>query len=347
MERSAVIERPPATMFALLNSYRNFAEWSPWSDRDPDAVYQRSGPESGPGARLSWSGDPRLVGTGWQEIVESRPVSLVRMQLDFEQQGSATSYFQLEPVVEGTRVTWGFDTDLVEGQGWMGGLLARYFGLFFDTWIGTDYEQGLASLKQYAESLPPADFSDLDAELVEAEAVDILYVVTGAGFDSPDITASLASAYREIAAYMTARGIQRSAQPMAITRVRPDGGYEVAAAIPIRLPPQGLPAAGATPAADAAPATGTAPDLQEPGSESGAQPGRVQTGQSPAGRAVRVVHRGPYERMGPTYEKLAAWMAAHGLDEGDVSWEQYISDPGETPTEQLVTHIYFRISSDG
>jgi effector-binding domain-containing protein len=45
--------------------------------------------------------------------------------------------------------------------------------------------------------------------------------------------------------------------------------------------------------------------------------------------------------MIPTYEKLSAYMAAHGLREGPVSWEQYISDPGVTPEDELVTHIYY------
>lgn len=347
VERSVRIDRPPATVFTVLNSYRSFAAWSPWADRDPAAEYRFSGPESGPGARLSWSGDPRQVGTGWQEITESRPYSLVRMRLDFEQQGTATSYFQLEPSGAGTQVTWGFDTDLVEGQGWLGGLLARYFGLFFDTWIGTDYEQGLARLKTYVESMPPADFSNLDVEIVDAEAVDILYVVSDAGPGELDITASLAAAYRDITAFMAERGIERAAQPMAITRARAGGGYEVEAAIPVVLPESGLdriadspaPGADADAGEDAAPASAEAP-LE-------ASPQRVRAGRSPAGRAVRVVHHGPYDRMAPTYEKLAAWMAAHGVEEGDISWEQYISDPGATPDADLITHIYFRIAGDG
>jgi effector-binding domain-containing protein len=335
VERSITVERPPATVFAVVNSYRSFAAWSPWADRDPGAVYEFSGPESGPGARLSWTGDPRLVGSGWQEIIESRPPRLVRMQLDFEQQGTARAYFQLDPTGAGTRVTWGFDTDLVEDQGWLGGLLARYFGLFFDTWIGTDYEQGLTRLKTYVESLPPADFSGLDVDIVEAEAVDILYVdsdadLNSADLNSADLTASLAEAYREITAYMAARNIERAAQPLAITRVRPAGGYQVEAAIPVVLPE---PAAGGEESSPAA--AGETVDA-----------GRVRTGRSPAGRAVRAVHRGPYDRMGPTYEQLAAWMAAHGVEEGEVSWEQYISDPGETPPQELITHIYFLIADD-
>lgn len=312
VERSIVIDRPPATVFTVLNSYRFFVDWSPWSDRDAAALYELSGPESGVGARLSWSGDPRQVGSGWQEITESQPHSLVRMFLNFDQQGTANTYFQLDPEVEGVRVRWGFDTDLVEGQGWFGGLLARYFGLFFDRWIGTDYELGLDRLKTLIESMPPADFSGLEVELVEARPFDILYVSTPAGPDVREVGDSLAEAYQEITALMAEEGLEMAAQPMAITRVQPERGYAFEAAIPIE------------------PA-----EIQHEG--------RVRLGRSPGGRAVRVIHRGPYERMAPTYEKAAAWMAANDLVEQGVSWEHYISDPRETPPEELVTHIYFLV----
>lgn len=99
---------------------------------------------------------------------------------------------------------------------------------------------------------------------------------------------------------------------MAITRAWSEQGYQFDAAIPVAMRPVDL-------------------------------SGRVRAGQSPSGPSVRVVHIGPYDRMTPSYEKLAAYMAAHGLREGNVSWEHYISDPGATPEEELITHIYFLI----
>ena len=87
VERSITVNRPAANVFALLNGYRTFNEWSPWAQRDPDAGYSVSGPASGVGARLSWSGDPRLVGTGWQEITLSRPFERIEMHLNFSAQG--------------------------------------------------------------------------------------------------------------------------------------------------------------------------------------------------------------------------------------------------------------------
>jgi effector-binding domain-containing protein len=112
--------------------------------------------------------------------------------------------------------------------------------------------------------------------------------------------------------FMTANGITMAAQPMTITRAWDESGYDFDAAIPVHMAPVEL-------------------------------TGKVQAGVSPSGRVVRVIHHGPYDHMMPTYEKLAAYMGAHGLREGPVSWEQYISDPGVTPSDELITHIYFLI----
>ena len=315
VERSIEIDRPAATLFTLLNSFSTFSAWSPWSERDPSITYEYSGPASGIGAHMNWSGDPRLSGSGWQEIIESKPPSLVRMQLDFEQQGQANSYFQIDRTTSGVMVTWGFDTDLVEGQGFFGSLLARYFGLFFDRWIGSDYEQGLVRLKAFAESLPATDFVDIEVEIVEAEPLDILYIATDSRAGPGGVAASLAAAYQEITSFMAENSIEMQAQPMAITRGWDAKDYEFDAAIPVST---------------------TDVELS----------GNVRAGKSPSGRAVRVVHRGPYDRMSPSYEKLAAYMAAHGLKEGRVSWEHYISDPGQTPADEIITHIYFLIENE-
>ena len=312
VERSIEIDRPDSTLFTLLSSFATFSTWSPWSERDPSIIYQYSGPASGTGARMNWSGDPRLSGSGWQEIIESKPSSLVRMQLEFDQQGRANSYFQIDPSASGALVTWGFDTNLVEGQGFFGSLLARYFGLFFDRWIGDDYEQGLVRLKAFTESLPATDFSGLEVEIVEAEPLDILYIVTDSRSEAGGVAASLAVAYQEITSFMAEHSIEFQAQPMAITRSWDARDYEFDAAIPVLT---------------------TDVELS----------GNVRAGKSPSGRAVRVVHRGPYGRMSPSYEKLSAYMAVHGLKEGRVSWEHYISDPGQTPADEIITHIYFLI----
>ena len=146
VERSTVIARAPGDIHAMLNSWRRFNEWSPWQGRDPKTIYTYEGPESGVGASMRWSSEQADVGKGRQTILESVPAQKLASKLEFEGQGDAIATFVLVPDGTGTRVTWSFDAD--HGND----IIARWFGLMFDRWIGPDYEQGLAKLKTVLET---------------------------------------------------------------------------------------------------------------------------------------------------------------------------------------------------
>lgn len=51
----------------------------------------------------------------------------------------------------------------------------------------------------------------------------------------------------------------------------------------------------------------------------------------PGGRAVQVVHVGPYEALAQTYATLESWMAEHDLVGATQMWECYLSDPQAEP----------------
>ena len=308
-ERAAVIDAPRATVFALVNGYASFNKWSPWFELDPRAKYTYEGPASGVGAKMSWAGDPKTAGSGSQEIVESRPHELVRTRLDFGSQGTAEAQFILTPEGTGTRVTWGFDTDLGMNP------VSRYFGLMMDRMIGSDYEKGLAGLKKLAESLPKADFSALEVETVDVPAVTVAYVSTSCARDEKSIGAAIASAYAQVGKFVAAQHLKQSAAPITINTRWSDAAYEFDAAIPVeRAPEKEVPPAS-----------------------------KVRVKQTYAGKALKAIHHGPYRDMPATYEKLAAYAAAYGHEGTGPIWDQYVTDPGSTPEPDLVTHIYMPI----
>ncbi len=145
LERSTLIQRPPSEVFATLNSFGRFNEWSPWFEIDPTAKYTYSGPASGVGAKMAWVGNSS-VGSGSQEIIESVPDGRIVNALDFG--GSkAKATFQLTPDGNGTRVTWSLDSEHGYNP------INRLFGAFLlDRMVGKDYEKGLAKLKSVLES---------------------------------------------------------------------------------------------------------------------------------------------------------------------------------------------------
>jgi hypothetical protein len=148
VERSIVTSASPDTVYGIVSGFRRFNEWSPWFDLDPHGQYTYTGPESGVGAGMAWVGDPATVGSGNQEIIAVDPGRSVTTRLDFGDEGQATARITIEPDGAGSRVTWAFDSSFE------GNFSGRYFGLFFDRWIGADYEKGLAKLKTIAEATP-------------------------------------------------------------------------------------------------------------------------------------------------------------------------------------------------
>lgn len=144
--RSISIAAPPDAIFPYVDNLKTFNEWSPWAARDPNMEQTYEGPDGGVGMKLSWQSEHPQVGSGSQVIIESVENRKVRAALDFGDQGTGTAGFLLEPVDDGTKVTWDFETELGFNP------VMRYMGLMFDTWIGADYEAGLASLKTLVES---------------------------------------------------------------------------------------------------------------------------------------------------------------------------------------------------
>lgn len=309
VERSTTIEAPPATVFALVNSFRSFNKWSPWADRDPETEYLFEGPEIGVGARMSWSSENPQVGVGSQEITLSEPHSRVESQLDFGPQGTAQAFFALEPVEVGTRVTWGFDTDFRMN------LISRYMGLMFDNWIGADYEAGLAKLKALAEGLPKADWTDMEIEVVEIEPAVIAYVDTSSGWDPEAISQAFTAAFGQVGGFLAANGLQMAGAPVAITIKTTPESWEFEAGMPIA----------------------EMPDLEiDPASP-------VQIRRTQGGKAVRGISVGPYSEITGNWQKVMAWAAAHGFEATGSPWEQYLSDPGDTAEEELVTHLHLPV----
>lgn len=164
LERSIVVEAPPATVYAVLDGFRQFNRWSPWAGLDPKTEYQYEGPPMGVGARLSWHSAQKNVGSGSQEIVEDAINEKVRMRLVFSGFDSE-NHSTLQLAAEGahTRVTW-----IHESQ-FHGNLLGRYFGLKLEDWVGPDYEKGLKALQTFVAGLPKNEFGERVA-LVQAPA---------------------------------------------------------------------------------------------------------------------------------------------------------------------------------
>jgi len=303
VQREIVIDAPPATVFTVLNGFRQFDKWSPWADLDPNAQTTIEGPDVGVGAKMAWSGNAE-VGSGSQEIVESTPYNHIRVRLGFgDFPGEFFSTYDVRPDGSATRVTWGFHAD------YGGSLVGRWFGLLADGMIGPDYEKGLARLKAFVEQLPKGDFSGLKVVAVQTAAAPVVQMSVRSADNPSAIGVALGVAYGRLSGYMNAEGLKQAAAPIAIYRTAENGTLTIDAAIPVDR-------------------DGTAPA------------GQVRIAQLPAGPALRAEYQGAYTGLAAARAQMVAYVAAAGLQAAGPTWEQYVSDPAQTPESQLITHIF-------
>ena len=146
VERSLEIPASSEIIFSQINDLQQWTKWSPWHKADPnmDITYETT---VGEGASYRWQS--KEMGQGQLTITESLPHHYIETELDFMEQGTATAYYRLEPVKGGTKVVWAFETDMGDSP------VAKYMGLFMDSMIGKDFEQGLQNLRAHVTSLPP------------------------------------------------------------------------------------------------------------------------------------------------------------------------------------------------
>ncbi|MDH5620318.1 MAG: GyrI-like domain-containing protein, partial [Gammaproteobacteria bacterium] len=61
------------------------------------------------------------------------------------------------------------------------------------------------------------------------------------------------------------------------------------------------------------------------------------------GPVIRVRHLGSYRDLTRTHRKIAAYLAALGIERNGDPWESYVSDPGDTPETELLTYVYYPV----
>ena len=309
VERSIVIERPAATVFAQLNDFRRFQLWSPWADIAPDVTtVEYSGAERGVGAVMRWASESPDVGKGQQTITVSEPNQRLVTALVFDDFGENGAGFDLAPAGAGTEITWWLEQE--HGMNPAG----RLIGSMLDGWVGPSYERGLERLKTLAEGLPADDFAELDvAEVVVEPAVWLVRPTTSAP-SADAISSALGAAFLDILTSIEATAaLTRNGRPIRIDHGVVSGEVRFDAALPVTG--DGSPADSAVRRIDAY-----------------------------AGPALRARHLGSYTSLAGTHAAVRAYAAALGYEPAGALWERYVGEPGEVPDSELLTEVYLPIA---
>ena len=146
VSRSMTIKAPPDKLFAMVDSFPAWPQWSPYEKLDPNMKKTMGGSPAGVGATYAWSGN-KDAGEGSMRIVRSQPPSVVEIQLEFTKPmvGHDTATFTFTPKGDSTTVTW-----TVRGPNpYMAKLVTIFMSM--DSMIGGQMMDGLMTMQKVAE----------------------------------------------------------------------------------------------------------------------------------------------------------------------------------------------------
>ena len=147
VERTAVVHAPADVVFARLEDFHKWPDWSPWEKLDPAMQRTFSGADKGVGAVYAWKGNDK-VGEGRMTILEAAPSSKLGLRLEFLKpfQSTSRTTFDLAPGDGGTQVRWAMDGP----QNFMSKAMCLVMDM--DKQVGGDFEKGLAALDTVASA---------------------------------------------------------------------------------------------------------------------------------------------------------------------------------------------------
>ncbi|NTX54340.1 SRPBCC family protein [Myxococcus sp. CA039A] len=147
ISRTRQLDASPDAVYALINNFSLWRQWSPYENVDPNMERTYEGPVEGVGASYLYKGN-RNIGVGRMEILESKLGERIDIRLEFIEPFAAVNQasFVLEAVEKGTRVTWS-----MSGPNTFMGKAMMAFGLM-ESFIGKQLEKGLVDLETAART---------------------------------------------------------------------------------------------------------------------------------------------------------------------------------------------------
>ncbi|MBX2841356.1 MAG: SRPBCC family protein [Flammeovirgaceae bacterium] len=143
MERSIKIDAPVSQVYAQVNDFKNWENWSPFYKADPTMKLSYGSVTAGTGATYSWESEDS--GEGEQSITACETNKSIDTYLDFKEQGEAYGHWDFEEKGNVTLVTWSF-------RGEADGLMEKWMGVLMGAFLGPIFEDGLNRLKSTVEN---------------------------------------------------------------------------------------------------------------------------------------------------------------------------------------------------
>lgn len=300
---STNIDAADATVYLQLIDPSRMQHWL--FDADDETRYVFDGPDRGVDAAMSWDG----ASSGKLRIIDAIPYTQLIARMNEGETGDAQLLFRLADQQATTDVRLEFVHDYGLN------IVGRYFGLLATGVLRREYQQALARLKGLAEGLPTADFGDLTINDVMIDATPVAFVAATSLPDPDSISAMLGASYAEVLRFIDNNGLAPAGSPMSVSHGYIGNKRRFDVGIPV---------------------SGT--DTSTPTGDT-----RVRIAESYSGHAVMVEHTDDWEKLGETHRKIAAYLAAAGIERNGAPWETYVDHATQAVQPGMTTEIYYPI----
>lgn len=304
VERSVTVEAPLDLVFQTAVDMNMRAKWDPWIEMDPDAEIITEIMPGGVGSWYTWDGE--IIGKGKLTIKEIEVNKLIQSKIEFIEPQSMTSdiFWKFTENEEWTDITWGFEATLSYP-------VERWFGLFIDSQLGTQFEKGLQNFKKLVEDLP-SDFGKT-GEIMETEFAGLIALTIKEECEMNNLRSKMIEMYSSILRYMNTNQIEMTGTPFAIYHKSEKEGFTILEC--------GLPVS-----------------KEIEGNE------RIKFIELPAGKTITASHFGPFHTVNNTHKAIENYIIENNLEKSGTPWEIYITDPWKQPDQsKWETKVYFPV----
>ncbi|TYA97874.1 SRPBCC family protein, partial [Seonamhaeicola marinus] len=304
--RSKTIKAPVSLLFNEVNDFKNWPNFSPWIEQEPDAKLTYGDKTSGVDGTYGWNGE--ILGEGNMKTIAVEDNTSIAQKIQFIKpfESESNINWTFETTDEGTKVTWGMDGEL----DFMTKFALMFAGSIEES-TGPDFERGLFKLDSVVTASMKKFSVNIDGE-TEYGGGFYMYKTTSA--TGTNISQVMGKQYGEIMSYMAKNNIVSNGMPFTIYNEMntENGNIIMSNAIPI---------------------------LNKVKVEKDSE---VLCGFIPKIKVLKTTLKGNYTNLPKAWEATMKHIAESGLVQADMPpFEIYTNDPGDFPNPaDWVTEIY-------
>lgn len=306
--KERTINAPASLIYDQIIDFKNWEQWSPWKEKQPNAKINYPELTNGIGGSFSWEDKD---GIGTIKTISETPKKSIEQEIQFDDFEPSSIHWKFEPEINGnTKVTWQIKGEHIP-------FMFKAYSAFsggFDKIFGPDFQRGL-------EKLDSVVISKMKVYSINIEGVTQhsggFYLYNSGSCKIDEIDSKIKEMMPKVINYATTNSITMAGPPF-INYLKWDTENN------------------ATIFTCCVPTTSKVITTDS----------NILTGEMESFRAVKAILKGDYSNLKEAWDKAKAYLPEHGLEAADNGplLETYVTNPLNYPNPaDWITEIYIAI----